>query len=46
MFKINKIERPQTVIKVLVSPISVELKTKISSAVQSFVNRVKDKHLS
>ena len=43
---INKIERPQTVIKVLVKPISVELKAKLSSAVQSFVNRVKDKHLS
>jgi hypothetical protein len=46
MIKINRIERPQTVIKVLVSPISVELKAKLSSAVQSFVNRVKDKHLS
>jgi len=46
MIKINRIERPQTVIKVLVKPISVELKTKISSAVQSFVNRVKDKHLN
>jgi hypothetical protein len=43
---INKIERPQTVIKVLVKPISVELKTKVSSAIQTFVNKVKDKHLS
>jgi hypothetical protein len=46
MIKINRIERPQTVIKVLVKPISVELKAKLSSAVQSFANRVKDKHLS
>jgi hypothetical protein len=43
---VNKIERPQTVIKVLVKPITTELKTKVSSAIQSFVNRVKDKHLS
>jgi hypothetical protein len=43
---INKIERPQTVIKSVVSPISVELKTKVSSAIQTFVNRVKAKHLS
>jgi hypothetical protein len=44
--KINKIERPQTVIKVLVVPISTELKSKVSSAIQSFVNNVKIKHLS
>ncbi len=44
--QINKIERPQTVIKVVISPISTELKTKVSTAIQSFINKVKEKHLS
>jgi hypothetical protein len=43
---INKIERPQSVIKVLVVPITTELKTKTSIAVQAFINKVKEKHLS
>jgi hypothetical protein len=43
---INKIERPQTVIKVLVVPITTELKVKTSNAIQSFINKVKEKHLS
>ena len=43
---INKIERPQTVIKVLVVPITTELKVKTSNALQSFINKVKEKHLS
>jgi hypothetical protein len=44
--QINKIERPQTVIKVAISPISTELKTKVSTAIESFINKVKEKHLS
>lgn len=43
---INKIERPQAIIKVLVVPITSELKTKTSAALQAFVNKVKEKHLS
>jgi hypothetical protein len=44
--KINKIERPQTVIKVLITPITPEVKVKTSNAIQSFINKVKEKHLS
>jgi hypothetical protein len=44
--QVNKIERPQTVIKVLIVPITNELKIKTSSAIQSFANKVKEKHLS
>jgi hypothetical protein len=43
--QVNKIERPQTVIKVLIVPIANELKTKTSAAIQTFVNKVKEKHL-
>jgi hypothetical protein len=43
---INKIERPQTVIKVVIVPITTELKIKTSSAIQAFINKVKNKHLS
>jgi hypothetical protein len=43
---INKIERPQTVIKVVVAPITTELKTKVSTAIQSVADRIKAKHLS
>lgn len=42
---INKIERPLTVIKVVVAPITSELKTKVSTAIQSVVNKIKEKHL-
>jgi hypothetical protein len=43
---INKIERPQTVIKVVVSPITSEVKTKVSSAIQAVASKIKAKHLS
>jgi hypothetical protein len=39
-------ERPSTVIKAVVSPISTDLKTKISTAFQAVVTAIKDKHLS
>jgi hypothetical protein len=43
---VNKIDRPQTVIKVLIVPITTEVKVKTSNAIQSFINKVKEKHLS
>ena len=39
-------ERPTTVIKAVINPLSTDIKTKISTAFQSFVTAVKDKHLS
>jgi hypothetical protein len=39
-------ERPTTVIKAVINPLSVDIKTKISTAFQAFVTAVKDKHLS
>ena len=39
-------ERPSTVIKPLIRPLSTDLKTKISTAFQAVVNAIKDKHLS
>jgi hypothetical protein len=42
----QRIERPSTVIKSIINPLSIDVKTKISTAFQSFVTAVKDKHLS
>lgn len=42
---VNKIERPQTVIKVVVAPLNSNVKTKVSTAIQSVVNAIKQKHL-
>jgi hypothetical protein len=42
----TRIERPLTVIKTVVSPISNDIKTKISTAFQELVTKIKDKHLS
>lgn len=42
----QKIDRPITVIKSIINPLSMDVKTKISTAFQSFVTAVKDKHLS
>jgi len=39
-------ERPTTVIKAVVSPLSTDLKTKISTAFQEVVTKIKEKHLS
>lgn len=41
-----RVERPAQVIKPVVAPLSNELKTKVSTAFQSFVNTLKAKHLS
>jgi hypothetical protein len=43
--QVNKIERPQTVIKVLIVPITSELKIKTANAIQAFVSKIKEKHL-
>lgn len=40
-----RVERPTTVIKNIVTPISSETKAQISTAVQEIVNRIKAKHL-
>jgi hypothetical protein len=42
----QRIERPITVIKSIINPLSMDVKTKISTAFQSFVTILKDKHLS
>lgn len=41
-----KIERPNSVIKVNITPLTADKKTKIASAVQEVVNKIKTKHLS
>ena len=38
-------ERPATVIKPIIGPISTDTKIKISTAFQAVVNAIKDKHL-
>jgi hypothetical protein len=41
----TRVERPTTVIKEIIAPITSEKKVKIAAAVQEFVNRIKEKHL-
>lgn len=41
----TRIERPATVIKELIEPITSSKKVQIAAAVQEFVNRIKAKHL-
>lgn len=41
-----RIERPTTVIKALITPIPSDTKVKVANAIQSVVNRIKDKHLA
>jgi len=43
---ITKLERPNQHIKVQINAISTELKDKVKIAIQSVVNKIKDKHLS
>lgn len=40
-----RIERPNTVIKATITPVSNTVKTKVSAAIQSVVNAIKAKHL-
>jgi hypothetical protein len=39
-------QRPSTVIKAVISPLSTDLKTKISTAFQEVVTKIKEKHLN
>ncbi len=41
----ERIERPAQVIKPVIAPISNEVKTKVSLALQEVVNAIKNKHL-
>ena len=41
-----RIERPSQVIKPVIAPISTNIKAKVATAFQSFVNALKEKHLS
>ena len=43
--KFQKTERPNTVIKTLVVPITNDVKIKTAQAIQNVVNRIKEKHL-
>jgi hypothetical protein len=41
-----RVERPITVIKPIIAPISNDVKVKVASAIQAAVTAIKDKHLS
>jgi hypothetical protein len=41
----TRIERPATVIKELIAPLTSSKKAQVAAAVQEFVNRIKAKHL-
>lgn len=45
MAKKERIERPLQVIKTSVTPVSEDLKVKVATAFQAFVNAIKAKHL-
>jgi hypothetical protein len=40
-----KKQRPNTVIKATIAPITTEIKTKVASAFQNFISKIKEKHL-
>jgi hypothetical protein len=42
----ERIERPAQTIKAIVAPLSNDLKTKVATAFQEVVNKIKEKHLS
>jgi hypothetical protein len=42
----KRVERPANTIKANITPLSSSLKTKVASAFQSVVNKIKEKHLS
>lgn len=41
-----KVTRPNTVIKSSITPLSTELKSKTSLAIQMVANKIKEKHLN
>lgn len=43
---IKRTERPDSVIKTNVAPLTAEVKAKVSTAFQFVVNKIKEKHLS
>jgi|LakMenE18May11ns_1017448.scaffolds.fasta_scaffold9125813_2 hypothetical protein len=42
----ERVERPAQTIKAIVAPLSSDLKTKVATAFQEVVNKIKEKHLS
>jgi hypothetical protein len=42
----QRIERPAQLVKTNITPISAELKSKIATAFQEVVTKIKEKHLS
>lgn len=40
-----KKNRPNTVIKATITPITTEVKTKVVAAFQNFITKIKEKHL-
>lgn len=40
-----RVERPDNIIKKIVSPLTNDTKVKITSAIQTVVNKIKEKHL-
>jgi hypothetical protein len=42
----ERIERPAQIVKPVIKAISSDLKTKAANAFETFVNKLKDKHLS
>lgn len=41
----KRVERPDNVIKRIVTPLTNETKAKVSTAIQTVVNKIKEKHL-
>lgn len=41
----TRVERPTTVVRELIAPITTPKKAQVAAAVQEFVNRIKAKHL-
>ena len=41
----ERIERPNSVIKTVITPLSSQIKVKIANAIQVVVNKIKEKHL-
>lgn len=39
-------ERPSTIIKAVINPLSADLKVKLANAFQEVVTKIKDKHLN
>jgi hypothetical protein len=42
----SRVERPDSTIKRLITPLSSDLKIKINTAITQVINKIKEKHLS